>query len=144
MSHKDAGSFRAKHPPERMIDQRIADAVRPKTVNGGITCAIAAGVADQLHVPMGTVGVTLDLINVRITECRLGLFGYSPAKRIVAPAETFKPQWESAIRSKLVNDRLPCVAAWGIAEEFGISKMDVSSVCEALKIKIKPCQLGAF
>ena len=34
--------------------------------------------------------------------------------------------------------------AWEIAKRFEISKMKVSSVCEQLKIKIKPCQLGAF
>ncbi len=34
--------------------------------------------------------------------------------------------------------------AWEIARRFDVSKMRVSSVCEQLNIKIKPCQLGAF
>jgi hypothetical protein len=144
MSHKDAGNFRAKHQPDKKIEHKIAEAVRSKIVDGGIPCAIAATIAEQLCVPMATVGINLDLINVRITECQLGLFGYRTAKKIVVPAETFEPEWERAIRRRLINEHLPCVVAWEIADEFGIPRMEVSSICEAMKIKIKPCQLGAF
>ena len=31
-----------------------------------------------------------------------------------------------------------------IARELGVSKMSVSAACEAMSIKIKPCQMGAF
>jgi hypothetical protein len=44
----------------------------------------------------------------------------------------------------LVDGRLPCAEAWRIADERNLKKMDVSSAVEALEIKIKPCQLGAF
>jgi len=44
----------------------------------------------------------------------------------------------------MVDERLPCAAAWDIAAQAGISKMALSAACEALGIKIKPCQLGAF
>ncbi len=54
------------------------------------------------------------------------------------------PELEKEIRSRLSNGRLPCAAAWEIAAERKIPRMKVSSACEALKIKIKPCQLGAF
>ena len=54
------------------------------------------------------------------------------------------PEVAAAIRDALENDRLPCRAAWEIAERFGLRKMAVSGACEALGIKIKPCQMGAF
>jgi hypothetical protein len=51
---------------------------------------------------------------------------------------------EKAIRGALADGWLPCLTAWKIADGMGIARMEVSSACEALKIKIKPCQLGAF
>ncbi len=83
-------------------------------------------------------------MEIEISKCQLGLFGYSPEKMVVKAAEAVQPDLEKAIRSALMNDRLPCAAAWSIAETSGMPKMAVSSACEALKIKVKPCQLGAF
>ena len=50
----------------------------------------------------------------------------------------------NAIQEARVDGNLSCEKAWEIARRFDVSKMKVSSVCEQLKIKIKPCQLGAF
>jgi hypothetical protein len=72
------------------------------------------------------------------------LFGYGPRKSIVKPAASVNPAFERTIREALVNDRLPCKRAWEIAERLGIRKMKVSAACDAMGIKIRPCQLGAF
>jgi len=58
--------------------------------------------------------------------------------------DVVEPEVEAEIRKKLVNDRLPCKSAWEIAKKFNLRKMVVSGTCEALGIKIKACQLGAF
>jgi len=86
----------------------------------------------------------VDLLKIRLVKCQLGLFGYTPDKSIVKPAEKVSPELESAIRSRLEDERLPCVAAWQLADEFSLKKLDVSCAAEALGLKIKPCQLGAF
>ena len=62
----------------------------------------------------------------------------------VKPVDSVSPELEKAIREGLVDNRLPCEVAWEIAKKSGISKMDVSSACEALEIKISSCQLGTF
>jgi hypothetical protein len=74
----------------------------------------------------------------------MGLFGYTPEKKVVTPKPPTHPDLEDAVRAALVNDRLPCRAAWEIAARLDVSKMSVSAACEHLGIKIKPCQLGAF
>jgi hypothetical protein len=51
---------------------------------------------------------------------------------------------EEAILAGLVNERVPCRTAWDISNQLGIHKMEVSAACDAMGIKIKPCQLGAF
>jgi hypothetical protein len=39
---------------------------------------------------------------------------------------------------------LSCAAAWEIADRLGVKRLEVGAACENLKIKVKPCQLGAF
>ena len=143
MAHKDAGNYSAKHSDSK-LNKEISQAVESKTVGGEIACAEASRIAGELHVPMGDVGVAIDLLEIRITKCQIGLFGYGDKKTVIEPAKTVSPELEKAIRDALVNGRLPCAASWEIAERYGMPKMTVSSACEALKIKVKPCQLGAF
>jgi hypothetical protein len=83
-------------------------------------------------------------MDVRLTKCQLGLFGYASRKSIVKAAGYVAKALEQAIRKALVNDRLPCDRAWEIADTCGMHKMEVSAACDALEIKIRPCQLGAF
>jgi hypothetical protein len=144
MTHGDKGNYKAKHSSASRLDQKIAQALEKKTADGKITCADASDIADELGAAMKEVGLAIDLMEIEINKCQLGLFGYSPQKMVVKPAEAVQADLEGAIRGALVNDRLPCSGAWRIAKTFGIPKMAVSSACEALKIKVKPCQLGAF
>jgi hypothetical protein len=90
------------------------------------------------------VGKTADLMEYRLVKCQLGLFGYKPGSDILTPATPENPAVVEAIRNGLVDGRLPCKTAWKIAADHDVRKMTVSAACEALGIKIKPCQLGAF
>jgi hypothetical protein len=145
MTHADKGRYSAKHAPGGKPDEKIAAAVREKVANGKLACADAERIGARLSAALAEVGRTLDLLEVRIDGCQLGLFGYdAPGGRIVKPAEKVEPGLEAAIRGRLSSGRLPCAAAWEIAAEMKIPRMKVSSACETLKIKIKPCQLGAF
>jgi hypothetical protein len=86
----------------------------------------------------------MDLMEIRLTKCQLGLFGYTPEKKIVTPAESVAPDLEAAIKAAVENGRLSCERAWQMADGRGIKRLAFSSACEALGIKVKPCQLGAF
>jgi hypothetical protein len=144
MTHTDADRYAAKHPEGRTLNKKIAEAVRKRAANGEINCADASAIAENLRVDMLEVGVTIDVLEIRLKRCQLGLFGFGQKKVIVEPAVKVSAELEKAIRGALADGRLPCLAAWKIADGMGIARMDVSSACEALKIKIKPCQLGAF
>jgi hypothetical protein len=144
MTHEDKGHFSLKHSPDRKINERVAAMVKSKVKDGTMACAVAFEIAESLGVPVEEVGFTLDLLEVSLVKCQLGLFGYGPARRIVKPAERVPPDLEKAIRESLVNNRLPCSSAWALAEKRRLRKMEVSSACETLGIKIGPCQLGTF
>jgi hypothetical protein len=141
MSQKD---FSKKHPPDKKLDESLARAVRARAQEGEIPCAVAFEIAKEKDAPPGEVGFTLDALGVKVVKCQLGLDGYKPDKRIVKPAETVSSELEEAVRDSLNTGRLPCAAAWSIAERLRLRKMEVSAACETLGIKISACQLGSF
>ena len=144
MTHQDKGHYGKKRPPDHTLKPAIAEAVKQASSDGKLSCAAAFKVAGHLKTTPGEVGATVDLLEIPIIKCQLGLFGYSPAKRKVKAAENVAPVLEAAIREALVKGKLPCASAWAIAKKFKIAKMEASSACEALKIKISACQLGTF
>lgn len=141
MSVKD---FAKKHPPGKKVSAELAETVEARARDGEMACAVAFSIAEEKHVPPSEVGFTLDALGIKVVKCQLGLYGYKPEKRIVKPAEQVKPGLEKAIRAALEGGRLPCAAAWRIATEFGMRKMEVASACETLGLKISSCQLGSF
>ncbi len=145
MTHSDAGRYAAKHGAGGGPNEKIAAAIRVTLTAGELACADAERISAEVGSTMAEVGRTADLLEIRIGRCQLGLFGYdAPGGRIVRPAEGVEPGLEDAIRGRLSDGRLPCGAAWEIAADRKIPRMNVCSACEALKIKVKPCQLGAF
>lgn len=144
MTHEDAGHYRLKHPSGTKLNPKIAEAINRKAVNNRISCASAHKIAAELDLTPAEVGVALDLQETRIINCQLGLFGHSPEKKAVKPAESVLPELEEAIKNALVNNRIPCLSCWEIAKRFGLARMDVSAACEALRVKVSSCQLGSF
>jgi len=144
MTHRNAGRYAAKHGQGAGPDERIAGAVRRKVREGEFACAAAEKVGAELGVTMAEVGRTLDLLEIRIKRCQLGLFGYDREQKGLKPADRLDGALEKAILGRLSEGRLSCIAAWEIAAENGIPRRKLSSACEALKIRINHCQLGAF
>jgi hypothetical protein len=48
------------------------------------------------------------------------------------------------IRAAAPEGKMPCGAAFRLAEELGISRREVGNLLDELKIKITQCQLGCF
>ncbi|MBN1364644.1 MAG: hypothetical protein JW976_07565 [Syntrophaceae bacterium] len=144
MTHEDSGKFFAKHPKDTIVDEELKQEIIEQVKNNSITCKKAEEIAGELGTTLEETGRTIDILNIKITKCQLGLFGYGEAQKIVQPAKEVSPELKKSIMSSLENEKLPCAAVWKIAGKFNISRMKVSSACEALQIKIKSCQLGAF
>ena len=51
---------------------------------------------------------------------------------------------EEEIKASLVNDKLPCTNAFGIAKKLKIKPKQVGDAANELDIKIASCQLGCF
>jgi hypothetical protein len=135
----------AKHDASLPLDADLAQALRNEQEDdGGVSCESAHRLAQHQHKAPRESGRALDLMNLRIIRCQLGLFGYTPRKRIVRPAAVVDPTLSGEIQAALENGRLRCKTAWEIAERLQVKRLTVAEACEALKIKVSDCQLGAF
>jgi hypothetical protein len=144
MTHEDKGKFFAKHPKDTVIDDDLKKEILEQVKNNSITCKKAEEIAGELGFSLEETGRTIDILNIRITKCQLGLFGYGETQKIVQPAKEIAPEVKESVTVAVKDGMLSCIAAWRIADELNISRTKVTAACEAMNIKIKPCQLGAF
>lgn len=127
-----------------MSNENITDILRQTAVDNKITCAQAFAISQKQCIFPDLLGVALDEAKIKICECQMGLFGCGSGNKSVKPAESISEELEDMILTYIVDERLECQAAWNIAAELKIRKIDVASACETMKIKINKCQLGAF
>jgi hypothetical protein len=144
MAHEDKGKYFKKHPAGSKVDDDLRQEIINQIKKNSISCKKAEEIAGETGFSLEETGRAIDILNINITKCQLGLFGYGETKKIVQTAKEIPPELKESITSALENERLSCIDAWKIAGKLNISRLKVSSACEALQIKIKPCQLGAF
>jgi hypothetical protein len=133
MTRQKGQKFADKHGSNTQLNEPIKDHINRQAKNNELPCAVAFNIADELNVSAAEVGKTADLLEIMLVKCK-----------IVKPQTPENQNLESTIRDSLVDGKLSCERAWEISRSLNVSKMTVSAVCEQLKIKIKPCQLGAF
>jgi len=126
--------------------EELERAIRDALIEGKLPCAQAFVIAAQHGVEPIKVGQEATRLGIKINRCQLGLFGYEDQgkRRIVQPAKAVSKELEKALCSRLDGDRLTCLSAWEIAEEHGLSTLEVANAVESLNLRISACQLGCF
>lgn len=144
MAHHHEKKLSAKHPAGTQVADHIIKALTPRIQEGKITCADAHDLAQAIQVPVHQIGLALDLSDVRIVACQLGLFERPGSVN----ADTPPPQTPTGLRQSLeaaVKDNaITCRQAWQLAQTHGVSRRQVGQACNAMEVKIRQCQLGAF
>ena len=108
-----------------------------------ISCVKVFDVIREHTIFPDIAGFTLNQNKIKLNLCQLGLFGYPEGKKIIE-CDSISEDLEDKIYSSLEDEKLPCAAAWNIASELNIKKLEVTAACEKLGIRINKCQLGAF
>jgi hypothetical protein len=147
MAHEDAGKYAAKHPPGTARSEQLAKAVREKSPGGELICAMGEKISKEFKVKIAEVGTTADLLEIKIKECQLGLFGWGDKPhhgKDIRAADSVPVEIKSAVEKAAVSGKVTCAALWAIADKLSVKRKAVSAACETLGIKIRGCQLGAF
>lgn len=143
MTHSDRGNYAKKHSGSS-IDPKAETLLTAEAKNGKITCAAVHGIAKKLGITPAEAGVQVDLLELRLTRCSLGLFGYGKGVKMMQPVDSIAQDLENLIDQASHDGRISCKDCWRIAKDLKISRIDVSSACEFKGLRMKPCQLGAF
>ncbi|HOS40443.1 MAG TPA: hypothetical protein PLG31_11960 [Spirochaetota bacterium] len=144
MTHHDEGNYRAKRHGEDAPAAEIMDAVANGARDGKIACTAAEAIATRLSVAPDEVGRAIDLAELKISACQLGLFGYGKGVKLIKPAESVAEDLAGEIRAAATDGRIACTDVWAIADRRGMTRLDAACACDALGLKIAACQLGAF
>ena len=129
------------------MSERIADRIKVY-LEDDLPCAVAHYIAADLGVEPIEVGNTANEIDVRISMCQLGLFGYAqkgkPAYRIFRAWTDLPEGLADVMQAAAVDGRISCLAMWEIGKQYSLSRHEMGNAAEGLGLKVKPCQLGCF
>ncbi len=144
MTHRDEGHYREKHTESMHLDDGIRKRIQAAVQDGRISCAQAFSIAEKSRKAPEEIGRAIDFLEVKISKCQLGLFGYGKGAKLVKPADSITPELEEEIRKASVNNAISCTRLWEIADTQRIPRLEAACACEKLGVKITNCQLGAF
>ena len=133
-----------KKYPGAQLNQTLAQLILQASSNGRLACAKAHRLAKAQNYLPKEIGIQADLLELRVTQCQLGLFGYAQGKKNFNPDTGITTELKNRIFNAQSDGRIDCKTCWEIAKEFKISRLTMGAVCERLEIRIKPCQLGLF
>jgi len=143
MGHQDRRRYSKKHPGAQ-LNKTLAQSILRASSNGILACASAHRLAKAQNYLPKEIGIQADLLELRIAQCQLGLFGSGQGKKNFNPDAGITPELKERIFDAQSDGIIDCKTCWQIAKEFKISRINMGSVCERLEIRIKPCQLGVF
>ncbi|NMC01667.1 MAG: hypothetical protein GYA30_04760 [Chloroflexi bacterium] len=134
-------------PEDRVVASELTEALRGALVQDTLPCAAAFRLAEERNFPPLAVGQAADALEIRLSACQLGLFGYpGHAKGWATVAERpVSPALKAALLAAAgENRRLTCSQLWELAAQWEVPRLQLGHVADQLGIKIEGCQLGAF
>ena len=126
----------------------LEETIRSVLKEGKLPCAVAFKVATEYSATPGEIGDLATNLDIRISHCQLGLFGYGPKAqglhKILKPAETVSDGLQAALLDRAHDGNITCADVWAVAEAQGIAKMEAAAAVEAMGLRLIHCQLHCF
>jgi hypothetical protein len=126
--------------------ETLESAVLSTLRDGRLPCSFAFRLAEKQDWTPAQVGTEANRLDVRISRCQLGLFGYDSfrQKRLVQQLAEVPGDVTVSLRAAAVDSQIACAALWRIAEEHGLPRIAIACAAETLELRVTPCQLGCF
>lgn len=111
-----------------------------------LPCSFAFRIAEENAWSPAAVGAEAERLNVRISRCQLGLFGYNSfrQKGLVQSLPDVPGDIVVSLRAEAVENQIACAALWRIADDHGLPRVAAACAAETLGLRVNPCQLGCF
>jgi hypothetical protein len=130
------------------MDESLHEAMLERLEDGRLPCNQAFAIAQILGLEPERVGLAANDEGIRISRCQLGLFGYGPKAqgkhKIVNAMEEVPERLAARLRAASGEDGITCKAVWKVADGLGVRRIEASSACEAMGLRVTRCQLACF
>ena len=130
------------------MDERLRQALQGHLEDGKLPCSQAHAIARTLGVEPLVVGFAASELDIRISRCQLGLFGFGPKSegkhKIVHPMDEVPERLAARLRASAGENGITCTAVWKVADDLGYQRLETSSAVEAMGLRVARCQLGCF
>ncbi len=134
-------------PEDLLIEAELEKALRAALAGDVLPCAAAFRLAEEWQLEPLAVGQAADALDIHLSACQLGLFGYpGHTKGWASIVDRPVPASLEAALLEAAGEthKLSCIQLWELAAQFGVPRLQIGFVADRLGIKIRPCQLGAF
>ena len=114
--------------------------------DGRLPCAFAFRLASEHDWTPAQIGAEASRLDVRISRCQLGLFGYGGfrQKGFVQQLAEVPGDVTVSLHAAAADTQIACAALWRIAEEHGLPRIAIACAAETLGLRVSPCQLDCF
>jgi hypothetical protein len=131
-----------------MTNETIIRRAQERAHEGFMPCIAAHAVAWETGATPQEVADTLNELDIRVTQCQLGLFGFGPKaegkSKLVRPMPAIDPTVKARLEAKAPKGVISCQAVWDIAHDLRIERLIVGNTADAMGLRIMPCQLKCF
>jgi hypothetical protein len=130
------------------MDEQLRQALQDRLEDGKLPCNQAFAIARTLGEKPLVVGFAATELDIRISRCQLGLFGFGPKSegkhKIVHPMDEVPERLAARLRASASKKGITCTAVWNVADDLGYQRLEASSAVEAMGLRVTRCQLGCF
>ncbi|MEW6486401.1 MAG: hypothetical protein AB1578_00605 [Thermodesulfobacteriota bacterium] len=123
---------------------RLEEAVRAKAKDGLVPCPTAWRIAGEQGVSRLDVGVRIDRLGLRVSDCQLGCFQVGKTSRLGTAPEPADPELARRVGALYEKGELTCANVFALAGELGAAPRAAADAANARGHKLRQCQLGCF
>ncbi len=144
---KKEARIQLQENPGELSDEALAqleDAVKVQLKDGYLSCAAAFKIAKESQVPKVAVGVMIDKLGFRVTNCQIGCFKVDKTIHDKSAHADLDDGIFSRLNALKENNELTCTSVFYLAQQLESIPMAIADAANLRNMKIHNCQLGCF
>lgn len=124
--------------------ETLGSTVAASARDAHLPCPAAWKIAKQAGVSRLAVGVLIDRLGIRVTQCQLGCFGVSKTPRDEIADAGFSDTAAGRVETLHQQGELTCANVFALAGELNEKPLAVAAAANVRGYHLKQCQLGCF
>ena len=144
---KKKGRIQLPENPDNLSAEaqaRLEAAVKGAVKDGYVPCPSGWRVAKEQGVSRLAVGVAIDRLGIRVSDCQLGCFAVSKTDHLGAVPEPADEELARRVEDLHERGELTCSNVFALAAERKAKPRSVADAANARGHKLRQCQLGCF